>query len=564
MWKALTRASYLCGVYQGTHAVGGEYSAIDEFFRGAGAAAPARDKALVVEVLGILGYSADDLQGVSEDIEALGWAGFLSGLPSRLSLRQRAAIARFVRALAPEAKESRVPMRAFSGSTIPANETYSCAGLPGSPERDDARDLKDLCDRFRVTKIADGAPCFDVRNAGQDWVFLPSADRTSSCNCLQRSGQNPDETECSESIPFLNVLVLLEPHHQGDALESRRWLAQFVLPAFGRPVRIILQVCRDGMVLMDVPVLDNSLVVADSYSGGMKEDPAWVFDFGKYAVRARAMGVTNMGLFHMGHEVFWETAGVEEDLTTSVSRRADGNFVEVKHYLQDYEFYDYVLRNYHSRAYASSSTYVPLGMGVDYPYDLADAFSMPMASKRTIFCSAAFGHDLDPWNTWYKGNRGLLIQTLAKIPGVCVNPGQSDRTYKDALQDSMFSLCPFGSTEETHRLWESLLAGAIVVTTRAAFIDYALPGAPFIVLDNWEELPETLSLIKAAPAVIDQIQAVQTTWFNNFLLEVQARLRATSRAHFDRIAKPWPVHGDVARGCVDKLLVVHVLSRAWE
>merc|ERR1712146_849491 len=116
---------------------------------------------------------------------------------------------------------------------------------------------------------------------------------------------------------------------------------------------------------------------------------------GTYARRARAMGVANFVLLHLGHEVLWETGPSVEDLATSVSMRGDGRYTEAKHFFKEYAEFDYVFRNYYSRAYAQHSLYLPLGTGLGYP---AEAMAVPVASARRHFCVSAFEQGMYHWN----------------------------------------------------------------------------------------------------------------------------------------------------------------------
>lgn len=74
--------------------------------------------------------------------------------------------------------------------------------------------------------------------------------------------------------------------------------------------------------------------------------------------------------------------------------------------------------------------------------------------------------------------------------------------YREALQQSVFSLCPSGSGPNSIRLWESISAGAIPVILADT---YAPPGDPAL----WEEAavfcPETIDDVKALPDQLEEL-----------------------------------------------------------
>jgi len=62
-------------------------------------------------------------------------------------------------------------------------------------------------------------------------------------------------------------------------------------------------------------------------------------------------------------------------------------------------------------------------------------------------------------------------------------------------------LCPAGNGLDTHRLWETLLAGSIPVTA-ASPMDSLLRRLPVLIVDDWEDI--TLQLLQQSYADFEQ------------------------------------------------------------
>ena len=343
-----------------------------------------------------------------------------------------------------------------------------------------------------------------------DLLLQPGPDLQKACQVLfsdqWRSGS-------------LEVLLL---YQEGlfEWLPAFRWLLAEVLPAMSAPLHLRQLKVSNTTRPEKLPVFAAALVVVVAYH------KVHHFDFSAYARYARSQGTEMLGLLHLGHEVQWETEGEIEDLGSWGTIRADGARVRQKrdllHYFEDYQQFDFVLRNHFSPAYSERSMYLPFGPG--WGWMMHGKRWLPKASLRGNFCLAALWRPLDFEYHW---DRGKLLELLSSEgqESLCNRTGQWVTNYEEQLMESSVSLCPFGSSPETNRLWESLLAGAVVVMTRATFVTANLQ-APLILLNSWEELPALLQTLRSSPGLLDQHQQQQSEWFNAYMRSIRQKLKA--------------------------------------
>lgn len=343
-----------------------------------------------------------------------------------------------------------------------------------------------------------------------DLLLQPKPDLQKACQVLfsdqWRSGS-------------LEVLLL---YQEGlfEWLPAFRWLLAEVLPAMSAPLHLRQLKVGNTTRPEKLPVFAAALVVVVAYH------KVHHFDFSAYARYARSQGTEMLGLLHLGHEVQWETEGEIEDLGSWGTIRGDGARARQKrdllHYFEDYQQFDFVLRNHFSPAYSERSMYLPFGPG--WGWMMHGKRWLPKASLRGNFCLAALWRPLDFEYHW---DRGKLLELLSSEgqESLCNRTGQWVTNYEEQLMESSVSLCPFGSSPETNRLWESLLAGAVVVMTRATFVTANLQ-APLILLNSWEELPALLQTLRSSPGLLDQHQQQQSEWFNAYMRSIRQKMKA--------------------------------------
>ena len=321
----------------------------------------------------------------------------------------------------------------------------------------------------------------------------------------------------------LEVLLL---YQEGlfEWLPPFRWLLAEILPAMSAPLHVRQFKVNNTTKPAALPVFAAALIVVVAYHKVNH------FDFSAYATHARSQGADMLGLLHLGHEVQWEAESYMEDLQSWATIRADGTRARqtrnLVHYFDDYKHFDFVLRQHFSPAYAKHSMYLPLGPNWGWQMQGKKQW-LPKASQRKNFCLAALWRPLDFEYHW---DRGKLLELLVSDKGrsLCTVTGKWVSSYYDHLIASALSLCPFGSSPETGRLWESLLAGAVVVMTRATFVTAGLQ-APFILLNDWQELPALLQTMRSSPGLLDKHQEQQSQWFNAYMKSIRHKLKALGR-----------------------------------
>lgn len=90
----------------------------------------------------------------------------------------------------------------------------------------------------------------------------------------------------------------------------------------------------------------------------------------------------------------------------------------------------------------------------------------------------------------YAGERSLVVNLFKDQPFCTYSPQpKSLQSYlSDLLQHEMV-LCPRGNGPDTHRLWETLLMGAVPVVRRIGMEDL-YDGLPVLVVDSWQSVNE--------------------------------------------------------------------------
>jgi hypothetical protein len=114
-------------------------------------------------------------------------------------------------------------------------------------------------------------------------------------------------------------------------------------------------------------------------------------------------------------------------------------------------------------------------------------------------------------------------------------------TYAAYLSMTRFGLVPGGNSPETIRLYEVLEAGAIPVVIKTPFVTAsgALGNPPFVMLDNWSQLPAFYAPYSNAmePGVIDEIEEKRHdvyNWWNRFKALQQRRVKELIDRSFAR------------------------------
>jgi len=118
--------------------------------------------------------------------------------------------------------------------------------------------------------------------------------------------------------------------------------------------------------------------------------------------------------------------------------------------------------------------------------------------------------------------------------------------YRETLLNSIFTLCPAGHNPEAYRIYEACEAGSIPILVlddeydghecKQAFTPLLQQGAPFIFLNNWDELPAFLDSVNTDTARLQRLQADVMGWYGKFMSKVALQFEKVVELRFkDRI-----------------------------
>lgn len=215
----------------------------------------------------------------------------------------------------------------------------------------------------------------------------------------------------------------------------------------------------------------------------------------------RRRGHRNIGIFHMGDE-------------------------KANHDLSFYRHADYVLRHYHF-PHIVNPTPAPGNPPVVWlPNGYRDgvgpkpAHALLPASERvnfSFFSGMISGESAPARRAMIDAVRNHNIP-CALFGTNAFGGGFSPAEYAGRVENSVFGLVPMGNSVETIRLYDCLELGAIPVMLKAEFLSHAtaLGGAPFPVLDSWEQMAAVFApyVNRADPAVRARLDAWQREVIN--------------------------------------------------
>lgn len=282
-----------------------------------------------------------------------------------------------------------------------------------------------------------------------------------------------------------------------QALESQ-FMHALLARGTGRPVRLHFVEGEGGLFR------DNLLVVILG------------IDRTNHVAELRRRGHRNIGIFHMGDE-------------------------RASHDVSFYRHADYVIRHYYfphivaPRPPAGSPPVVWVPNGYRDGIGPKPRAAVLPASERTtfsFFSGMIFGESAPA--------RQKMIEVIQARQLPCAlfatrafGGGFTPAEYAGRLENSIFGLVPMGQSVETIRLYDCLELGTIPVMLKADFLEAAdaLGGAPFPVLDAWEQLEDVFRpyLDLASPAVRARLDAWQREVVNWWALVKERKAAEIAR-----------------------------------
>lgn len=297
-----------------------------------------------------------------------------------------------------------------------------------------------------------------------------------------------------------------------DLIVESHFIRDVLLARADRPVRIFP--IEDSM---QPPFLDDTLLLSLGVGGG------------RYLQAARAKGVRNIGLLHMGDE------------------RGD-------HDRSMYGLADYVIRNYwfehvfplpHKESLGV--IWVPNGYmnGVG---PIAPGAILDMADR---WCMGFFAGSVRRPTLTDERERMLRVVEGAGLPfttfAVKLEQRLGPLSYASWLTSSRFALIPGGNSPETIRLYDALEAGAIPIMLKSPFVHAAdaLADPPFVLLDSWDQLPAAYAPYADAksPQTVGALQEKQRQvldWWEGFKQRQRNKVQALLDRAFAKFAGERP------------------------
>jgi len=285
------------------------------------------------------------------------------------------------------------------------------------------------------------------------------------------------------------------------------FIKEVLLAEIGRPIRMIIVEPNEP-----IPFMPNVLTIS------------FGTEFAGYLKESRARGVTNVGLLHMADE------------------KGD----------HDRTFYgdaDYVLRHYWFKEVLIAPNTRSLGViwipnGYRTGVGPTTVQTMLPAGERTImgfFAGTLQARTLSE-------ERKLMVKVVndARLPFLILETagfaqGFGPVSYGAYLGMCRFGLVPGGNSPETIRLYEVLESGAIPIMLKAPFVSAAdaLDNPPFVLLNNWRELPQFYARYADAnsPETIAEIEKMRQTafdWWKAFKKKQQIRVKNLVEKSFAR------------------------------
>jgi len=127
--------------------------------------------------------------------------------------------------------------------------------------------------------------------------------------------------------------------------------------------------------------------------------------------------------------------------------------------------------------------------------------------------------------------RTNLWDDILEFVGVSPDREKAARSYVEALQDSIFTLCPFGKNPETYRIWEAFETGSIPIlrtydpssmgADSQCDDPFALlieSEAPVVWVAEWHQLEAVLEPYLDDPKKLQDLQSRMLWWWQKFKL----------------------------------------------
>lgn len=111
--------------------------------------------------------------------------------------------------------------------------------------------------------------------------------------------------------------------------------------------------------------------------------------------------------------------------------------------------------------------------------------------------------------------------------------------YRNILENSVFTLSPWGNNPESMRIYEAMEAGSIpifkkILELRKDFVNYGLKNAPFLMIDSWNELPGIFAKYQNDPVALDELQSRVVQFWREYKMDMQHQVKLRIDAAFGK------------------------------
>lgn len=178
-----------------------------------------------------------------------------------------------------------------------------------------------------------------------------------------------------------------------------------------------------------------------------------------------------------------------------------------------------------------------------YLFNFIGSLSSPSRKLLNISLSSFSNQDRDTKLPFFLHTTDRWRRDLTEENGYI-----SPLKYRDILIDSIFTLCPYGHNPEAYRIYEACQAGSIPILIKddidynnhrcqnsyQPFID---SKAPFIWLNNWDELYPFLISIQNNHEELEEMSLKVQSWYIDFMTKFSLQFeqilqwRHTKRLH---------------------------------
>jgi hypothetical protein len=171
-----------------------------------------------------------------------------------------------------------------------------------------------------------------------------------------------------------------------------------------------------------------------------------------------------------------------------------------------------------------SDSWLPWPIGMTYTFS---DYNGPLESvmlgphNKTVLCAVSTATDRGRRKI---RNRASFVQNLAANG---INNEYNANNYYMSLPSYKFVICPEGNGIDTHRLYETLMAGCIPIVERRPHIADKYRGCPILFTTDYSEINE-LYLRERYEDMIDKEYDFSALYLSTYSDEEQATIKANS------------------------------------